>query len=84
MESEFNSYAETLELDLEQLRADLENDEVIDKVRNDQRGGNAAGVRSTPAMFINGQRVAQLSASRIMELVDEHYTEAAVEQEASG
>lgn len=84
VESEFDSYAETLELDLEQLRADLENDEVIDKVRNDQRGGNAAGVRSTPAMFINGQRVAQLSASRIMELVDEHYTEAAAEQEASG
>lgn len=84
VESEFDSYAETLELDLEQLRADLENDEVIDKVRNDQRGGNAAGVRSTPAMFINGQRVAQLSASRIMELVDEHYAEAAVEQEASG
>ncbi len=84
VESEFDSYAETLELDLERLRADLENDEVIDKVRNDQRGGNAAGVRSTPAMFINGQRVAQLSASRIMELVNEHYTEAVAEEEASG
>ena len=83
VESEFDSYAETLELDLEQLQADLENDEVIDKVRNDQRGGNAAGVRSTPVMFINGQRVAQLSASRIMELVDEHYTEAAAEQGTS-
>ena len=84
VESEFDSYAETLELDLERLQADLENDEVVDKVRNDQRGGNAAGVRSTPAMFINGQRVAQLSASRIMELVNEHYTEAVAEQGASG
>ena len=65
------------------MRADLENDEVIDKVRNDQRGGNAAGVRSTPVMFINGQRVAQLSASRILELVEEHYSEAVTEQEAA-
>lgn len=83
VESEFDTYAGTLELDLEQLHADLENEEVISKVRDDQRGGNAAGVRSTPVMFINGQRVAQLTASRIMELVDEHYTEAAPEQEPS-
>lgn len=84
VESEFDSYAETLELDLEQLQADLENETVIDKVRDDQRGGNAAGVRSTPVMFIDGRRVAQLTASRIMELVDEQYREAAGEPEPSG
>ena len=76
VESEFESYAENLELDLERLRSDVENEEVIAKVRGDQRGGNSAGVRSTPVMFINGQRVAQLTASRILELVDEHYREA--------
>lgn len=79
VESEFDSYAETLELDLERLQVDLESDEVIEKVRDDQRGGNAAGVRSTPVMFINGRRVAQLTASRIMELVDEQYREATAE-----
>ena len=84
VESEFDTYAETLELDLDQLQSDLENEEVIDKVRNDQRGGNAAGVRSTPVMFINGRRVAQLTASRIMELVEEHYAEATVDAQASG
>ena len=84
VESEFDTYAETLELDLDQLQSDLENEEVIDKVRNDQRGGNAAGVRSTPVMFINGRRVAQLTASRIMELVEEHYAEALVDAQASG
>ena len=77
VESEFESYAETLELDLEQLRADVESEAVIAKVRGDQRGGNSAGVRSTPVMFINGRRVAQLTASRILELVDEHFQEAA-------
>ena len=84
VESEFDSYAETLELDLEQLQANLSNETVIDKVRDDQRGGNAAGVRSTPVMFINGRRVAQLTASRIMELVDEQYRKAAGEPEPSG
>ena len=83
VESEFDSYAETLELDTEQLRADLENEEVMGKVRDDQRGGNAAGVRSTPVMFINGRRVAQLSASRIMDLVDEAHAEASAELESS-
>ncbi len=76
VENEFESYAENLELDLEQLRADVESEAVIAKVRDDQRGGNSAGVRSTPVMFINGRRVAQLTASRILELVDEHFQEA--------
>ena len=83
VETEFESYAETLGLDLERLRADLESEELIEKVRDDQRGGNAAGVRSTPALFINGQRVAQLTAARIMELVDEHYREASAAAGAS-
>ncbi len=83
VESEFDAYAETLALDLAQLRADVESEEVIDKVRGDQRGGNAAGVRSTPTMFINGQRVAQLTASRILDMVNEQYTEAVPAQQAS-
>ena len=75
VESEFESYAENFGIDLEQLRADVESEAVIAKVRGDQRGGNSAGVRSTPVMFINGQRVAQLTANRILELVAEHYSD---------
>jgi len=81
--SEFESYAEARGLDLERLRADVESEAVISKVRNDQRGGNSAGVRSTPAMFINGQRVAQLTSSRIMSLVEEHHAEATEETGAT-
>jgi len=71
VESEFNSYALELNLDLEQLQADLEHPEVLAKVRNDQRGGNAAGVRSTPAVFINGRLLASPSRSRILQVVGE-------------
>jgi protein-disulfide isomerase len=71
VEDEFNSYALELNLDLERLQADLENPEVIAKVRSDQRGGNAAGVRSTPAVFINGRLLASPSRTRILQVVSE-------------
>ncbi|MBT6059151.1 MAG: thioredoxin domain-containing protein [Gammaproteobacteria bacterium] len=75
-ESEFDSYALELDLNLEQLHADIESDEVVQKVRNDQRGGNSAGVRATPTLFINGRMIAQPTASRIRELVDEEFEQA--------
>lgn len=70
---EFMNYAEELGLDTDQLVIDMETDEVIQKIRNDQRGGNAAGVRSTPAVFINGRLLARPSRARIIEVVEEEY-----------
>lgn len=75
VEGEFDSYALELNLDLDRLHADIESDEVVQKVRNDQRGGTSAGVRSTPAVFINGRLLAQPSASRITEVVEEEFSE---------
>ncbi len=71
VENEFNSYALELNLDLEQLQADLDHPDVIAKVRSDQRGGNASGVRSTPAVFINGRLLASPSRTRILQVVSE-------------
>ncbi len=76
VEQEFNSYALELNLDLEQLQADLESEAVVEKVRNDQRGGTAAGVRATPAVFINGRLLANPSRQRILEVINEEYAEA--------
>lgn len=73
VEQEFNSYALELNLDLDQLQADIESDAVINKVRNDQRGGTASGVRSTPAVFINGRLLANPSRLRILEVVNEEF-----------
>ena len=77
VEGEFDSYALELNLDLDRLHADVESDQVVQKVRNDQRGGNSSGVLSTPAVFINGRLLRQPSAERITEVVNEEYAESA-------
>lgn len=76
IEDEFDSYALELDLDLDQLHADIDSDDVVRKVRNDQRGGNASGVRSTPSLFVNGRPIAQPTASRITQLVEEEFAAA--------
>ena len=74
-EDEFDAYALELNLDLEQLHQDIESEAVITKVRNDQRGGNASGVRGTPAVFINGRQIARPTRERIREVVEEEYAQ---------
>jgi len=74
--SEFDSYALELNLDVERLHADMDADDVMEKVRNDQRGGTAAGVRSTPTIFINGSLASVTTVTRLVELVDEAFIEA--------
>ncbi len=73
IEDEFDSYALELNLDLEQLHADMAADATVAKVRNDQRGGNSSGVRSTPAVFINGRMLARPTDARILEVVAEEF-----------
>lgn len=53
----FDGYAEQLNLDMDQLRSDIELPEVRAKILSDQQGGIRAGVRGTPVMFINGNLV---------------------------
>jgi protein-disulfide isomerase len=77
VKDEFDSYALEINLDLERLHADIESAEVVQKIRNDQRGGNSSGVRSTPAVFINGRLLSQPSADRITEVVNEEFADAA-------
>lgn len=74
--SEFDSYALELNLDVERLHADMDADDVVEKVRNDQRGGTAAGVRSTPTIFINGSLASVTTVTRLVELVEEAFIEA--------
>ena len=75
VESEFDSYAEELNIDVEQLHADMETDEVVAKVRNDLRGGTSAGVRATPTVFINGRQIINPSRARIIARVNEEVRE---------
>lgn len=57
IEPEFDGYLTQLGLDLEQAHRDIASEDLIQKIRNDQRSGTRAGVRSTPTMFLNGRIV---------------------------
>lgn len=54
---EFDGYLLDLGLDVEQAHEDMASQSLLQKVRNDQRGGTRAGVRGTPTLFINGRLV---------------------------
>lgn len=68
---EFDDYARELGLDLERLRADMASGEVIAKIRGDQRGGNASGVRSTPTVFVDGRLLTRPTRARIVRAVQD-------------
>lgn len=71
VEAEFDSYALELNLDLDRLHADMQDESLVEKIRADQRGGNSAGVRGTPAVFIEGRQLAQPTRARIRQAVAE-------------
>jgi protein-disulfide isomerase len=54
----------------------MDSEEVVQKVRNDQRSGNRSGVRSTPTVFINGDLAVVGTVSDLVELVSEAYDDA--------
>jgi protein-disulfide isomerase len=78
----FESYAKELALDLTQLRSDLNDAALRDKILADQRGGTQAGVRSTPALYINGRAApAPRAPSELIALVEKAAKETMKEAE---
>ncbi len=69
VEAEFDSYALELNIDIDRLHADMQDESLIEKIRADQRGGNTAGVRGTPAVFIEGRQLSQPTTARIRQAV---------------
>lgn len=55
----FESYAEQLDLDMEQFREDVESDEIATRVENDRQEGVRRTVTSTPTFFVNGRKLQQ-------------------------
>ena len=55
----FEDYAEQLNLDMEQFRADVESEEIAERVEMDRQEGIRRTVNSTPAFFINGRKLRQ-------------------------
>lgn len=55
----FESYAEQLNLDMEQFRQDVESDEIAQRVEHDRQEGVRRTVTSTPSFFVNGRKLQQ-------------------------
>ena len=66
----FDGYAQQLGLDIVMLKQAIEDPSIRAKILADQRGGNQAGVRSTPSLYFNGRPVSNpQSASALIALV---------------
>ena len=49
----FDTYAETLGLDLDQFRKDVKSDKVRERVESDQVRAKSLGVKTAPTLFVN-------------------------------
>lgn len=69
-ESKFGQFATELGLDLERFNTDLKDPALRDKINDDLREGEKAGVHGTPTLFVNGRLLKNKSPSGIQELID--------------
>jgi len=67
----FESYAESIGLDVARFRADRESADVRARVLEDGKGGEARGVKNTPTIFINGTELrTSFSKEKMRETID--------------
>ena len=62
--------ATELELDMEKFAADLKSPEISALIERDIRNGSAIGVRGTPTIFLNGNRVKNRSMQAFQQMID--------------
>lgn len=56
----FETYAEALELNMDQYKTDVASDSVLEKINSDANSGKSLGVSATPTIFFNGQKLEEL------------------------
>lgn len=59
-EVRFIGYANSIDLDMDQFKKDLNSARINRIVLSDKRQGNALGVNSTPTFFMDGKKIASL------------------------
>ncbi len=71
-EAKFIGYAETLELDVDRFKEDLNNGDLLKKIKDQQSEGIEIGVNGTPSFFLNGKRIeTPKSLEDFKKLIDE-------------
>jgi protein-disulfide isomerase len=53
--SQLFDYARTLGLDMARFTAEMDDEIYLQRIRDNQRSGDASGVRGTPTFFVNGR-----------------------------
>ena len=69
-DAKFDKFAQSLGLDMEQFKADMKNPALAAIVQRDLQDGVTAGVRGTPSIFINGQKLEQRSLPGFKQAID--------------
>jgi protein-disulfide isomerase len=54
---QFDSYATRLGLDVQRFKADMERQDLAERIKSDIQRGNSLGVRGTPTVFLNGREL---------------------------
>lgn len=56
-QAQFETYAQSLELDVEKFRSDYGSSAVASVIRRDKDASSDAGVSSTPTFYVNGEKI---------------------------
>ena len=67
----FDEIAQSLELNMEQFKQDMQNPALSAMVQRDLKDGVEAGVRGTPTIFVNGRMLQQRSLPGFKQIIDE-------------
>jgi protein-disulfide isomerase len=70
-DAKFEEFAQSLELNMEQFKQDMQNPALTAMVQRDLKDGVESGVRGTPTIFINGRRLQQRSLPGFKTVIDE-------------
>src|SRR5829696_127228 len=54
---QFDSYATRLGLDVQRFKADMERQDLADRIKADLSRGNSLGVKGTPTVYLNGREL---------------------------
>ena len=54
---QFDSYATRLGLDVQRFKADMERQDLAERIKADMLRGNSLGVKGTPTVFLNGREL---------------------------
>jgi len=55
--TQFDAYATRLGLDVQKFKADMERQEIVERIRADMQRGNSLNVRGTPTVYLNGREL---------------------------